>query len=69
MAFKDNLQYYRIKAGLSQKELAEKLFVSQQMVGAMETGLKQPSVNMLILLAKVFGCTIDQLVSDNLVTK
>ena len=65
MAFKDNLYFRRTKAGLSQKELAEKLFVSQQMVGAMETGLKQPSVNMLMQLASVFDCTVNDLVYDN----
>lgn len=64
MAFKDNLYFRRTKAGLSQKELAEKLFVSQQMVGAMETGLKQPSVNMLMQLASVFDCTVNDLVYD-----
>lgn len=64
MAFKDNLYFQRTKAGLSQKELAEKLFVSQQMVGAMETGLKSPSVNMLMQLANVFDCTVNDLVYD-----
>lgn len=64
MAFKDNLYFQRTKAGLSQKELADKLFVSQQMVGALETGLKAPSVNMLMLLADVFGCTVNDLVYD-----
>lgn len=64
MAFKDNLYFQRTKAGLSQKELADKLFVSQQMVGALETGLKAPSINMLMLLADVFGCTVNDLVYD-----
>lgn len=65
MAFKENLVYQRTKAGLSQKELADKLFVTQQMVGALETGLKAPSVNMLMSLAEVFGCTVNDLVYEN----
>lgn len=64
MAFKENLVYQRTKAGLSQKELADKLFVTQQMIGVLETGLKAPSVNMLMRLAEVFGCTVNDLVYD-----
>lgn len=64
MAFKENLVYQRAKAGLSQKELADKLFVTQQMIGVLETGLKAPSVNMLMRLAEVFGCTVNDLVYD-----
>lgn len=69
MAFKENLVYQRTKAGLSQKELADKLFVTQQMVGVLETGLKAPSVNMLMRLAEVFGCTVNDLVYDKNIKK
>lgn len=65
MAFKENLVFQRTKAGLSQKELADKLFVAQQMVGAMETGIKAPSMNMLMRLAEVFGCSVNDLVYEN----
>lgn len=69
MAFKENLVYQRTKAGLSQKELADKLFVAQQMVGALETGLKAPSMTMLMSLAEVFGCTVNDLVYDKNIKK
>lgn len=69
MAFKENLVYQRTKAGLSQKELADKLFVTQQMVGVLETGLKAPSVNMLMRIAEVFGCTVNDLVYDKNIKK
>ena len=69
MAFKETLVYQRTKAGLSQKELADKLFVTQQMVGVLETGLKAPSVNMLMRLAEVFGCTVNDLVYDKNIKK
>lgn len=69
MAFKENLVYQRTKAGLSQKELADKLFVTQQMVGALETGLKAPSMTMLMSLAEVFGCTVNDLVYDKNIKK
>lgn len=65
MAFRENLAYLRAKAGLSQRELADKLFVSQQMVGAMEIGIKTPSMNMLIRLAEVLDCSINDLVCEN----
>lgn len=69
MAFKENLVYQRTKAGLSQRELADKLFVAQQMVGAMETGIKAPSMSMLMRLAEFFGCSVNDLVYDKPQTK
>ncbi|MBC6460735.1 multiprotein-bridging factor 1 family protein [Actinomadura sp. HBU206391] len=36
------LRHYRQAAGLSQPELAQKIFCSRQLVGAMETGERSP---------------------------
>lgn len=53
---------YRKKAKLTQSQLADKLFVNQNTVSQWETGRSEPSVDILIKLADLFGCTIDELV-------
>ena len=51
----------RVKAGMSQLQLAEKLSVGPSTVGMYEQGRRTPSVDMIILLAKAFGVSIDYL--------
>lgn len=53
---------FRKKANLSQKQLADKLHVTQQSVSQWEKGLREPSIEMLKKLAEIFNCTIDELV-------
>ena len=38
MAFSDNLQFIRAQAGVTQEQLAEKLFVTRQTVSKWELG-------------------------------
>lgn len=51
----------RKKAGLTQKELAEKLGVDQSAVSFWETGKRAPRGGRLLRLADVLNCTIDEL--------
>ena len=60
-----NIAVYRKKNKITQKQLAEKLFVKQNTVSQWETGRSFPSPDMLIKLADIFGCTIDELVRGN----
>ena len=46
----------------SQLSLAIELGVSQQTVSHWETGVREPPLKYLILMSKLFGCTIDELV-------
>lgn len=48
--------------GLDQKQLAEKLCVSQSIISRIEAGLKIPSVPLVKLAAELFGCTTDSLI-------
>ena len=59
-----NLKLLRIKADLSQSELADILGVTQSAVTNWERGNTQPSVDRLPKLAEVFGCTIDELYGE-----
>ena len=54
----------RREAGLTQSELAEKINVSQSTVSMWETKKANPMVFKLPVIAKVLGCSIDDLFND-----
>lgn len=53
----------RRAAGLSQGELARQLQVSASAVGMYEQGRREPSAETLVALARVFGVTVDYLLT------
>lgn len=59
--FTDNLKRLRIENNLSQKALAEKLNVNFRTVSAWEKSVCEPSIEMLVKLAEIFGESIDDL--------
>ena len=56
------IAFLRKKAGLSQRQLAERLHLSNSAVGMYEQGRRQPSVDILIALACEFDVTLDYLI-------
>lgn len=56
------IKILRINAGMSQSQLAEKLNVSPSAVGMYEQGRRVPSVDLLILLARLFHVSLDYLI-------
>lgn len=64
MAFKDNLYYFRTKSHLTQQELADKVCVSRSLIARYEQGYDSPSLNTLMRLASVFGCSVNDLVYE-----
>lgn len=65
MTLGEKLKELRIKENLSQEELAIKLNVSRQAVSKREQNLSLPDTNNLILIAKIFHVTLDELVNYN----
>jgi transcriptional regulator with XRE-family HTH domain len=57
----NRLLQYRKASGLSQEELAEKIGVSRQAVSKWERSEASPDTDNLILLAEVYGVTLDEL--------
>ena len=53
----------RKEKGLMQKELAEKLYVSDKAVSKWERGLSIPDVAILVPLAEILGVTVTELLS------
>lgn len=64
MKLSEKILYYRKKAGLSQEELAGRVGVSRQAVSKWELGDAAPEVDKLRALAREFGVTVDELLSE-----
>lgn len=64
MDFGDKLKQYRLKEGLSQEQLAEKIGVSRQAITKWETKRGLPDVENMIILAEIFKLTLDELVLE-----
>ena len=64
METKDVLCGLREKRGLSQAQLAEKIFVTRQAVSRWETGETTPNVETLKLLSKFFDVSINTLLGS-----
>lgn len=54
----------RQEAGITQDELGHMAGVTQKMVSAIETGKRKPSLKLLMRIATVLGCTLDELAGD-----
>ena len=63
--FKKNLKELRIEKNLGQVELAKAIGVSKGVISLWENGLREPNMYSLILLAKYFNISIDELVGFN----
>lgn len=64
METKDIIAQLRTKNGMSQAELAEKVFVTRQAVSRWETGETQPNTETLKLLSKLFDVSINTLLGS-----
>lgn len=63
MDLAERLTALRKRAGLSQGDVAERLNVSRQAVSRWETGLTVPSTDNLSRLGRLYGVTLDELLS------
>ena len=64
MKLHEKILYYRKRSGLSQEELAERVGVSRQAVSKWELCEATPDSDKLLPLARAFGVTVDELLSD-----
>lgn len=68
MELKEQLKAHRTKLGLSQEELAERIYVSRQTISNWETDRTYPDVQSLLLLSSLFETSIDELVKGDVET-
>ena len=66
MELAEHIKQYRKELGLSQEDLAERIYVSRQSVSNLETGKTYPDIHTLLLLADVFDTSLDTLVKGDL---
>ena len=64
MEFNEKLQELRKQKGLTQEELAERLFVSRTAISKWESGRGYPNIDSLKAIAEFFNITIDELLSS-----
>jgi putative transcriptional regulator len=58
---KNRLEEMRIKNGLTQQELADRVEVSRQTIISLENGRYNPSILLAFRLARLFGLQIEDL--------
>ena len=57
----DRLKNAREDRDISQQEIADLLEITQSNYSKIETGIQEPSLNQLMMIAKFFNLTIDEL--------
>ena len=65
MTFGEKIKKLRIDKGLTQDELAEKIFVTRTAVSKWESDRGYPNIDSLKALAGFFSVTVDDLLSSN----
>jgi len=58
---KNRLEELRRKSGITQEILADRLEVSRQTIGSLESGRYNPSILLAFKLARFFNVTIEEL--------
>lgn len=65
--FSKKLKELRLKANLTQNEIAEKLNISQPSYQQWESGRRKPTLTTLEMFSDFFGVSIEELLSDGTV--
>lgn len=68
MELGSHIKEHRTELGLSQDDLAERIYVSRQTISNWECGRTYPDVQSLLLLSNVFGVTADSLIKGDVET-
>lgn len=61
MSLTTRIRAYRLRDRLSQEELARKVGVRRETIGNLENGKYNPSLKLAMDIARVFGCTVEEL--------
>ena len=58
---KNYIRSERVRLGMTARELADKVGVSESTITAWENEKRDPNLSYLVGLAKMFGCSVDYL--------
>lgn len=62
----ENIKFFRKQLGFTQEQLALKIGIKRSLLGAYEEGRAEPGLETLTVLARLFGSTVDLLISETL---
>ena len=68
MKLSGQIKKYRDQLGLSQEELAEKIFVTRQSISNWENDKTSPDLQSLLRLSELFGLSLDELIKGDIET-
>ena len=61
MSLRTKIRELRLRDRLSQEELAQRVGVRRETIGHLGNGHYNPSLKLAMDIAKVFGCTVEEL--------
>ncbi|MCI5750590.1 MAG: helix-turn-helix domain-containing protein [Clostridium perfringens] len=64
LGFNNKLKELRKEKNISQEQLAKELNISRQAISKLESGKAYPDIDNLILLRKIFGVSLDELIME-----
>lgn len=65
MEIGNRIKRYRADAGMSQDDLAARIYVSRQTISSWENSKTYPDVQSLLLLSETFGVSVDSLIRED----
>ena len=68
MEIGNHIRAHRTEAGMSQDDLAARVYVSRQTISSWENDKTYPDVQSLLLLSEIFGVTVDSLIKEDVAT-
>ena len=68
MELAEQIKQRRIERGMSQEDLAERIYVSRQTISNWENDKTYPDVQSLLLLSEIFGTSVDSLIKGDVDT-
>ena len=68
MELPSQLKAHRTRLGLSQEDVAQRIYVSRQTISNWETGKTYPDVQSLLLLSNLFDASVDKLLKGDVST-
>ena len=60
----NNLKDKRNEKGMTQQQAGDALGITQTSLSYYELGKRQPKPAMLVKMARLYGCTVDELLAD-----
>jgi transcriptional regulator with XRE-family HTH domain len=62
----ENIKFFRKQLGFTQEQLAQRIGIKRSLLGAYEEGRAEPGLETLTILSRLFGATVDVLISETL---